>query len=377
MPPKRSNPSASADDGPPAKKVTTKKAVTKKAATTKAPVKKGATKKAEAKKAEPKLKKSTAPNWEEHSEWSQEKPTGKWAKRCDTSIEEKHWQTYHRERSALDKINTLGGGESRSIESEDLGCDTWWVLRHAAEQLAATILGSSLDDEEHKKRIAHTLLGSLYFTGLDGQNDCDGSPRTVDAKTRLYSPFGIGTSIDLCYSYHYRMRGYGSERFASLWVKSKTIEECDAKKPNACTACECIPGRVEKAAAGAATLFNRGGNSSRGTTAANIERFEKPLFGCEGWLSPLKLTNLLHAAATVFSYEESDDETLKSASEKFKFFQGEDDGKGALAPELARLAKLEEDEPDMPDFDEIPEEGFEICIPQRLLLLARQVEVDD
>ncbi|KAF8597258.1 hypothetical protein BDV93DRAFT_562510 [Ceratobasidium sp. AG-I] len=186
MPPKRSNPSASADDGPPAKKAATKKTTTKKAATTKAPAKKGATKKtatkkAEAKKVEPKLKKSTAPNWEEHSEWSQEKPTGKWAKKCverwcllppyDTSIQEKQWQTYHRERTALDKINTLGGGKSRSIESEDLGSDTWWLLRHAAEKVAAAILGSSLDDEEHKKRIARVLLGSLYFTGLDGQNE--------------------------------------------------------------------------------------------------------------------------------------------------------------------------------------------------------------
>lgn len=114
MPPKRSNPSASAEDGPPAKKsstaktaatktktpkAATTKATTKKTAATKPAAKKTAPKKA-AKKAEPKLKESTAPNWEDvsgslsycdlvlkcfvlqHPEWSQEKPTGKWAKKC-------------------------------------------------------------------------------------------------------------------------------------------------------------------------------------------------------------------------------------------------------------------------------------------------------
>ena len=57
------------------------------------------------------------------------------------------------------------------IEDEDLGVDTWWVLRHAAEDIAAAILGSTLDDEVHKKRIAYTLMGSLYFTSLRGGND--------------------------------------------------------------------------------------------------------------------------------------------------------------------------------------------------------------
>lgn len=93
--------------------------------------------------------------------------------------------------------------------------------------------------------------------------------------------------------------------------------------------------------------------------------------------SPLKLSNLLHAAATVLCYEESDDETLNSAAKKFQFFQGEDDGKSALDSELAELATLEKDEPALPEFHSEPEEGVEFCIPQRLLLLARQAEASD
>ena len=76
------------------------------------------------------------------------------------------------------------------------------------------------------------------------------------------------------------------------------------------------------------------------------------------------------AAATVLSYNEADRTTAKSAVEKFQFFQGESDGKSALTQELARLAASEKAEP-------VAAEGeagskAEICIPQRMLLLARQ-----
>ncbi|KAF8597266.1 hypothetical protein BDV93DRAFT_610504 [Ceratobasidium sp. AG-I] len=359
MPPKRSNPSASSKDGPPAKKPATKKTA-------------------------PRLKKSTTPDWEENPEWSQEKPTSEWAKKCverwcllppyDTSIKEKQWETYYNERSALDKVNSSGADESKPIVSEELDQDTWVILRKAAGNVAAAILGSSLDDADHKKQIAYTLMGSLYFTDLWGNDEGDGSPREVSAKTRLYSPFGIGTSIDFFYSYHYRTRMFGAgERFSSLYVKSKTIDECNAKEPRACTAFELNSHHVEKAAPDAVTIFDRairGGGESKGTTAANIKSFEEPLFGCEGWLSPLKLANLLLAAATVLSYNEADRTTAKSAVEKFQFFQGESDGKSALTPELARLANLEKADPVATGGE--TEEKFEVCIPQRMLLLARQ-----
>ncbi|KAF8597790.1 hypothetical protein BDV93DRAFT_527188 [Ceratobasidium sp. AG-I] len=377
MPPKRSNPSTSAKDDPPAKK----------AATAKSTITKTTTKKAGTQKAGTRLKKSATPNWEENPEWSQESPRGEWGKKCverwcllppyDTSIEEEQWRIYYRERSALDKVNSLGAIESEVIECEVLDKDTWRVLRRAAENVAAAIMGSSLDDSERKKRIAYTLMGSLYFTSLEGSSECDCSTREVNIKTRLYSPFGIGTSIDSYYSYHYRVRLFGVERLTTLSMKSKTIDECNAEKPRVCSAYQIIHGFLEDGAPGAVTVFDRFGDGSKGTTAANLRRFEKPLFGCEGWLSPRKLTDLLFAAATVLHYDEPDDETAKTALERFRFFRGESDGQDALAPELARLARLEKDEPAMPNVDEIPDDGVEICVPQRMLLLARQAEDPD
>jgi hypothetical protein len=70
----------------------------------------------------------------------------------------------------LDKVNSKGAEESKEIVSEELEQDTWTILRRASGNVAAAIFGSSLD-EEHKKRIGRTMLGSLYFTELWGNDE--------------------------------------------------------------------------------------------------------------------------------------------------------------------------------------------------------------
>jgi hypothetical protein len=108
------------------------------------------------------------------------------------------------------------------------------LLPEAGARLAKVTMGSCMDDDE-KKRIAETFRGSLYYLELwgceeDGQvivydihpatstdqtpGRLDKSntrtnfmPRTVSAKTRLYSPFGIRSSVDFNYYYfdhHFR-----------------------------------------------------------------------------------------------------------------------------------------------------------------------------
>lgn len=61
--------------------------------------------------------------------------------------------------------------ESAAITPEELIQNTWKVLRKAAGNVAATIFGSKLDDEQLKQRIGRTLMGSLYFTELFGSNE--------------------------------------------------------------------------------------------------------------------------------------------------------------------------------------------------------------
>lgn len=59
---------------------------------------------------------------------------------------------------------------SEAITPKELMQNTWKVLRKAAENVAVTILGCKLDDEQ-LKRISRTLIGSLYFVELAGANE--------------------------------------------------------------------------------------------------------------------------------------------------------------------------------------------------------------
>lgn len=100
--------------------------------------------------------------------------------------------------------------------SEELGQDTFKILRAASANVAAVIYGSSLAEAD-RIRVARTLRGSLYFTSLWGNDEEGGgdNPRTVNVTSRLYSPFGLGTSLDLSYNFHWRQFRAG-ERFSDF-----------------------------------------------------------------------------------------------------------------------------------------------------------------
>ncbi|KAF8593901.1 hypothetical protein BDV93DRAFT_529616, partial [Ceratobasidium sp. AG-I] len=320
----------------------------------------------------------TAPDWTQKPEWSQNKPTKKWARRCvdrwhllppyDTQITEKQWESYYEERYALDKVNTIDSDESEVITPEELEQNTWKILRSSAGDVAATVFGSSLDDEERKKKIARTLLGSLYFIELAGSNEEAGGepdPRNLDAETRLYSPFGIGTSIDFHYDYHFRLRhAMAHERNSGLSAVARTIDDCSAETPLKCAAVADPDDEVIEQSAAAFVLFERTDKHSEITSEEAIRTFEEPFFGCTGWLSSMKLADLLLAAGTVTHYNERDMETPQSFQDTLYYFHGENKGKRTLSQELTALSRIET----LEGGDE------EMCVPLRCLLLAAQGE---
>ncbi|QRW18718.1 hypothetical protein RhiXN_00124 [Rhizoctonia solani] len=165
-----------------------------------------------------KLEKGTAPNCNENPAWTREKPAGEWAIKCIDK-----W----RERSTLDKINTMDTLESAASEGESLD-----------ENI-------SLDDAERKKNIGRTLLGSLYLMSVDGSSEGLGAPEPckLDTETRLYSPFGLGTSVDFHYNYHYRMCLYDDKRNSILNAETREINECNPNKPTKCTTEPEFPGK--------------------------------------------------------------------------------------------------------------------------------------
>ncbi|CAE7151883.1 unnamed protein product [Rhizoctonia solani] len=323
--------------------------------------------------------KAVAPKWtvDTNPGWSDNKPTGEWGKKCvdtwcllapyDSSITEAQWQKYYTERSALDQINTLRGGHSDPIESEDLGQPTWGILRESGDVVAAAIMGSAqLQDVDRKKRITHVLFGSLYFIRLAGTDEGNGrpEPRHLDVYNRLYSPFGIGSSVDFHYDYHYRRRfqRQDDERFASLSARLRTIADCGAAPPK-----QSEDDEEEESPADAYVIFDsqedgEGGLNTQFINEATLKVFEKSLFGTQGWLSPRKIADILLAGGSVLQYHEVDTEAAVSLLDKFQYFPGENTGKRALAPELKRLTLIEVT---------LPLNGA-VCIPQNRLLLARQ-----
>jgi hypothetical protein len=119
--------------------------------------------------------------------------------------------------------------------SEELGQDTFAILRRASLAAGASILGAAEVNEDERTRIARVLMGSVYLLKCWGNDEegyvsspvagagahvrCSGgdNPRTVNVTSRVYSPFGIGTSLDLEYNYHYRVRfTMASERFSDF-----------------------------------------------------------------------------------------------------------------------------------------------------------------
>ncbi|KAJ7749043.1 hypothetical protein DFH07DRAFT_559280 [Mycena maculata] len=205
-------------------------------------------------------------------------------------------------------------------------------------------------------------MGSLYFLELWGSDEEGGgdNPRTINAKSRLYSPYGLGGSVEFSYDYHYR-QFRANERFSTFVAMTRGIGECNPKDPAYCSTTEKNKNGRRKPSEGSIKIFDMNGAKISGTTAKNYEDIEESLFGSTGWLSPLKLFHLACAAGTVMLYHENNAGTVaKAGLDKFKFFQGESDGKGKVQEDIRLLADLEkkEDEP--------------VCVPSRLLLLAKQ-----
>ncbi|KDN40369.1 hypothetical protein RSAG8_08132, partial [Rhizoctonia solani AG-8 WAC10335] len=270
------------------------------------------------------------------------------------------------ERSALDRVDTIRGGHSGPIESEDLGQPPWGILRESGDVVAAAIMGGAqLQDADRKKRITHVLFGSFYLIRLDGADEGNGrpEPRHLDVYSRLYSPFGIGTSVDFHYAYHYRRRfeRQVDERFASLTARLRTIADCGAAPPS-----QSEDDEENEGPADAYVIFDsqedgEGGLNTQFINETTLKQFEKSLFGTEGWLSPRKMTDILLAGGGVLQFQEADTEAAVSLLDKFQYFSGENTGKRALAPELKRLTLMEVTGP----------MNGPVCIPQNRLLLAR------
>lgn len=50
-------------------------------------------------------------------------------------------------------------------------------------------------------------------------------------KTRIYSPLGLGTAVDLAYNHHIMPPSSNFRHFSALLARSRSIEQCNIKNP--------------------------------------------------------------------------------------------------------------------------------------------------
>ncbi|CAE6494932.1 unnamed protein product [Rhizoctonia solani] len=276
----------------------------------------------------------------------------------DHRISEDEWDLYFRERTALDELNTFGSDASASIQPGELR-PPLRVLEDSAADIAAAMYGSVLV-EESKIAIARTLRGSLYITSATGMEgwQVDLNP-SKDSSLTVLNPVS---------PYDYRESDY----FGLLVAKSNKVGDIDAESPRKCKALaedgSPQPGSVE--------IFSwHGGNTVGAVTAAKLSSFEPTLFGSTGWLSPLKLHNLLLAASTCSQYDDCYQELepgiAVASSKNLKFFAGETTGGEFSEAEMALYKRLRKDMLSGNAKGDVDEDDQPGCVPDRLLLLAR------
>jgi hypothetical protein len=83
------------------------------------------------------------------------------------------------------------------------------------------------------------------------------------------------------------------------------------------------------------------------------------------------LFNFLCAAGTVLHYKEENRSTVTQAGTKFKFFEGESEGQELRKSEAELFLQVEKETFGALGTDE------EVCMPQRLLLLAKKDSTDN
>jgi hypothetical protein len=76
---------------------------------------------------------------------------------------------------------------------------------------------------------------------------------------------------------------------------------------------------------------------------------------------------MLMAAGTALLHKEVDTEAAEHLQHEFDYYQGEKSGKGIFAKERKQLTQLEKAEKAKDKKDA----SREVCVPERLLLLAR------
>jgi len=177
--------------------------------------------------------------------------------------------------------------------------------------------------------VAEAAAGGAYVLQYwinweDSGRDAD--PRTCHFENRFYVPVGTGESYDLHYIYHLRPRFYcDGEKFSSLHVGERTIQDCDPEDPTPIKDWDPAKGcRSKKVDARMVKLLiQEGKKKATRTTQGVLREIGRRILGKEGRMSERKVWALMARAGG-----------MCAAREELNHFKG--------AQKLSKLAEGEE-----------------------------------
>ncbi|KAL4545565.1 hypothetical protein Ndes2526B_g00228 [Nannochloris sp. 'desiccata'] len=269
----------------------------------------------------------------------------------DPTVPDEIWESYYRERAALDWFikeakglqiiwddeMALGKKEAKSTPAwtEDFPkppmyayCDGSCYVPYDTPQNHIHAIGKALkkvvegcpqltDDAEN---IGDKLASSIYV--LNGSTNWDDdSCRTFNCQIRLYSPYGLATAVDLKMKWHYRARMTFAEHFSTVNFAVRAAEDINHLEPQK-SAADDKSNRL--------FFMDRANSGYLKRTLAPLNKLraaEEALFGRKNLISERKMFNILMHAATSVDCRCVTDDLKKNMApfsrRKWKKFVGE------------------------------------------------------
>lgn len=188
--------------------------------------------------------------------------------------------------------------------------------------LCLFVLSWLQDDNDFPDKLAS---GCYVLSGHSNWEDED-TPRSFDLRTRLYSPCGLATSVDLSMKWHLRHRMSFAEHFASVEMATRTAARCRPSAPRA-TACGAHLIGAERGPDLFSMEEQDSGYMKRSLVqVGKLHSAQEALFGRKNMLSDRKMFALLARAVTNCDVPEvrSDlKDMFRVSRRKWKAFEGE------------------------------------------------------
>ena len=192
------------------------------------------------------------------------------------------------------------------------------------ERVARTLASSPGFDSKSAATAASSVMVLSYWVNYE-EAGVGAQARTVEFSTRLYSPSGTGTSVDLSWYRHFRMRNtIAPEKYSTLHAKARKLRDAcpgdparafdwrNAKEEYGVMALGCLDGDTDERNV-----------SKTFATLVPLRQLRSLLFGPSAKISPRKVFGLLSRAAGAHVVNEEAGWLYMGMRERYELLESE------------------------------------------------------